>query len=87
MGSLLEMALHAQMLLCGPNMPVFGLEAASRNLMLMRTFSIQADTPTEAVAALQSMCTMVQQWRTVTAAPSLVSVAASQAPAEQTLLR
>lgn len=52
---LLEALLQTQLLLCGPAMPVFGLDVDSRTLLLMHVFSTDRDAPSDAVAMLRAM--------------------------------
>ncbi|MET0209060.1 MAG: CesT family type III secretion system chaperone [Burkholderiaceae bacterium] len=51
----LEAVLHTQLLLCGPAMPVFGLDTASRSLMLMQVFSIDHTRAEDAAALLRAL--------------------------------
>jgi hypothetical protein len=51
----LEAVLHTQLLLCGPAMPVFGLDSQTRSLVLMHVFSPERDAPADAVTVLRAM--------------------------------
>lgn len=51
----LEAVLQTQLLLCGPAMPVFGLDAESRSLVLQHVFEIERDSAGHAVTMLRAM--------------------------------
>lgn len=51
----LEAVLQAQLLLCGPAMPVFGLDGETRSLVLQHVFEVDRDTAEHAVTMLRTM--------------------------------
>jgi len=70
--------LHGQTLLFGPAAPVFGLDAASRSLLLMQTLSPRTQSAEEAAGVLRVMQAMAQQWRAVLEPP--VAAGSPQSP-------
>jgi hypothetical protein len=75
-GPLLEAALQMQTLLCGPAMPMFGFDVATRQLMVMNHFAIKLDAPAYGAIALRTLSAMAKQWQDVlgkqTAAPGVI---------------
>ncbi|WP_374568165.1 hypothetical protein [Ideonella sp.] len=59
----LEAVLQTQLLLCGPAMPVFGLDLDSRSLVLQHVFEVERDSAAQAVTMLRAMQRMATDSR------------------------
>lgn len=64
----LEAVLQTQLLLCGPAMPVFGLDVESRSLVLQHVFEIERDSAGQAVTMLRAMQRIATDSRALLAA-------------------
>ena len=58
-----ELVLGAQMMMCGPIMPVIALELTTRNLLLTYTVDTAEVGAEDGTLILRSMQGMVHQWR------------------------
>jgi hypothetical protein len=54
-GPTLEAVLHTQLLLCGPAMPVFGLDIETRSLVLQHVFDLDHHGAEQAATMLRAM--------------------------------